>query len=196
MPTRRQQQQTCQNQCPNATCASTRLKRSRTTVRATHCTQARKTLRCHLGQCWRQLFSHAEHSAHHLHAHSNSKHAKISDQTPTCASTRLKRPHATSNPSASCPHTPLVDATSATAGGSFSARPGTQHITCTHTAAEKQHHSVSVDTNREKGVEMKMVPRGTTPQQTATNRRSTRPILIMPDAVPPTVPAADHVHEV
>jgi len=81
-------------------------------------------------------------------------------------------------------------------GGSFSATLGTQHITCTHTAAEKQHHSVSVDTNREKGVEMKMVPRGTTPQQTATNRRSTRPILIMPDAVPPTVPAADHVHEV
>ena len=40
--------------------------------------------------------------------------------------------------------------------------------------------------HREKGVEIKMVPRGTASQQTATNHRSIRPISIMPDAVPPS----------
>jgi hypothetical protein len=60
-----------------------------------HFTQARKTLRGRLSHCCRQRFSHAEHSAHCLHAHSSSKHAKISVQNGTCASTRLKRSRTT-----------------------------------------------------------------------------------------------------
>ena len=68
---RTQQQQTSQIELPNASLSQTRLKATARDRTHNHCTQARKTLRCHLGQCWRQLFSHAEHSAHHLHAHSS-----------------------------------------------------------------------------------------------------------------------------
>ena len=70
--------------------------------------------------------------------------------------TRLKRSRTASHPSASHPHAHphalLFAAASGTAAGSLSAGPSALHIAYTHTAAEKQHRSVSVDTEREKGV--------------------------------------------
>ena len=75
----------------------------------------------------------------------------------------------------------------------MSAGPNALHIAYTHTAAEKQHRSVSVDTRREKGVESRMVPRGAVPWRAAANCSLTRPISAMPDAVPPAVAAAECV---
>jgi len=71
LPTRRQQQQTCQNFCPNGTCASTRLRRSRTTSHPKCFTPARTALGCCLWHCCRQLVSRPKRSAHRLHAHSS-----------------------------------------------------------------------------------------------------------------------------
>ena len=75
----------------------------------------------------------------------------------------------------------------------MSAAPIALHIVYTHTEAEKQHRSVLVDTEREKGVESRMAPRGAVPWRAVANCRSIRPISAMPDAVPLAVPAADCV---
>ena len=53
-------------------------------------TQALTTLHNPFGQPYQQLLSRPEHPAHHLHAHSISKHAKLCTHTPTCASARFK----------------------------------------------------------------------------------------------------------
>ena len=94
------------------------MKHPHATVRANHCTQARKTLRCRLSHCWRQLLSRVERSAQHLHAHSNSKHAKLSARTlpaPVRVESdgtrqQTQTTHARTHHSSSSPQTPVAAA--------------------------------------------------------------------------------------
>ena len=134
-PADKQKQQTAQNelkialhhQNPFEALAHASKNKLRThTVTTRHSRHSRRA---------RELLSQLERPTHHLHTNRSSKHAKMSAQTPNCASTRLKRCHTPANANYARAHAPLVAPASTTGVGSYPDRSNTQHIICTQTEA-------------------------------------------------------------
>ena len=110
LPERKHTQQTHQNERPNACLCQYACRRK---LWACACTARR----FHFNHRCRQLLSHAERPAHHLHADSSSTRAKIGARTPTCASTRLKHCHTPADANYGRAHAPLVASTSTIGAG-------------------------------------------------------------------------------